>query len=207
MKGLTGGAVKAMAAGWLVIVVGLMLALLRYSASPGSKGSVPDHWPAASRISFDASRPNLVLFAHPRCPCTRATLGELELLMTHCQGKLHAQVWFIRPADAPSDWTDTDLWRKASSIPGVTVGRDEDMAEARRFGAETSGQTLLYDRDGNLLFQGGITVSRGHAGENAGRSALEAMVEQRMAREIRTPVFGCPLFDSGCLEGGVACKP
>jgi hypothetical protein len=207
MKRIPNGAVKVMAAVWLVMVLGVMVALLRYSASSGAAGAVPHRWPAGSRISFDTGRPNLVLFAHPRCPCTRATLGELEVLMARCQGKFGVQVWFIRPADAPEDWADTALWRKASSIPGVVVRRDEDMAEARRFGAETSGQTLLYDRDGELLFQGGITVARGHSGDNAGRGALEALVEQRFAREVRTPVFGCPLFASDCQQGGVTCKP
>lgn len=207
MKGLPKGAVKAAAAIWLVIVIGIMVGLLRYSTSSGPAGAVPRHWPADSRIPFDPGRPNLILFAHPRCPCTRATLGELELLMASCQGRFSAQVWFIKPADTLRDWADTDLWRKAASIPGVTVGRDEEMVEARRFGAETSGQALLYNGDGKLLFQGGITLARGHSGDNAGRSALEALREQRFAREIQTPVFGCPLFDSDCQQGGIACKP
>ena len=207
MKRVPIGAVKVMAAIWLVAVLGVMVALLRYSASSGTAGAVPQRWPAASRISFDTGRPNLVLFAHPRCPCTQATLGELEILMARCQGRIAVQVWFIRPADTPEDWAATALWRRASSIPGVTVRRDEDMAEARRFGAETSGQTLLYDRDGKLLFRGGITVARGHSGDNAGRSALEALLEQRFPREIGTPVFGCPLYNSDCQQGGIACKP
>ena len=50
--------------------------------------------------------------------------------------------------------------------------RDDDGAEARRFGAETSGQTLLYDARGALAFSGGITGARGHAGDNAGRASL-----------------------------------
>ena len=194
-------------AAWLVAVVGVMVLLLNYSASPGPTGAIPHHWPAGSRISFDTSRPNLVMFAHPRCPCTRATLGELEILMARCQGRLDAQVWFITPPGADESWTDTALWRKASSIPGVTVHQDDGMAEARRFGAETSGQTLLYDGAGELLFQGGITVSRGHSGDNAGRNAVEAMLEQRFTREIQTPVFGCPLFAADCQQGEIACKP
>jgi hypothetical protein len=207
MKRVPMGAVRAMAAVWLVMVLGVMFGLLRYSASSGSAGAVPHHWPAGSGISFDTGRPNLIVFAHPHCPCTRATLGELEILMARSEGKFGAQVWFIGPADAPGDWMDTALWRKASSIPGVIVRSDEGMAEARRFGAETSGQALLYDRDGKLLFHGGLTVARGHSGDNAGRSALEALLEQRFAGEVETPVFGCPLFDANCQQGGVACKP
>lgn len=202
-----GRPLKVAAAVWLLVVVGVMIALLRYSASPGAAGAVPQRWPAESGIAFDGSRPNLVLFAHPQCPCTRATLGELEILMAQAREKFSVRVWFIKPADAPEDWRDTALWRKASAIPGVTVGHDEDMVEARRFGAKTSGQVLLYDRDGKLLFQGGITGARGHAGDNAGRSALVALSERRFAREVETPVFGCPLFSTDCEQGEIACKP
>lgn len=198
-------AVSAVA--WLVAIVGVMVLLLRYSATPGFTGAIPQHWPAGSRISFDAGRPNLVVFAHPRCPCTRATLGELEILMARCQGRLGAQVWFITPPEAEVDWTDTALWRTASLIPGVTVHRDDGMAEARRFGAGTSGQTLLFDRSGELLFQGGITGSRGHSGDNPGRSAVVALLDENPAPGIRTPVFGCPLFAADCQQGDIACKP
>jgi hypothetical protein len=197
----------ALAAVWLAAVVGAMVMLLNYSNSPGRVGAIPAHWPAGSRISFDARQPNLILFAHPRCPCTRATLGELELLMARCHGQLCAQVWFIKPEGMSDDWMSTDLWRTASAIPGVTVHCDNGLLEARRFGAETSGQTLLYDQDGQLLFRGGITISRGHSGDNPGRSALRALLERKLSNQVQTPVFGCSLFETACRKGEIAWKP
>jgi hypothetical protein len=83
---------------------------------------------------------------------------------------------------------------------------DDAGREARRFNADTSGQTALYGRDGTLLFQGGITISRGHSGDNPGRSALEALLENRLSNPNRTLVFGCALFAAECPEGGAACK-
>ena len=207
MKRLPINPLALAAAGWLAAVVAVMAILLVYSASPGPTGKVPERWPAGSGIAFDTSRPNLVLFAHPRCPCTRATLGELEILMAQSKGRLNAQVWFIKTAEAAEDWTDTALWRKAAAIPGVSVHRDEGMAEAARFGAGTSGQTLVYGHDGRLLFHGGITLSRGHSGDNAGRSAALASLDHTLSRGLETPVFGCPLFAAECGEGEVACKP
>jgi hypothetical protein len=65
--------------------------------------------------------------------------------------------------------------------------------EAGRFGAETSGHTLLYGADGRLLFSGGITASRGHAGENAGESAIIALVNHQTPLRSQTLVFGCSL--------------
>lgn len=192
---------------WLVVVAGGMGVLLKYSMTPGPSGGIPAQWPAASQIALDKEKPNLILFAHPRCPCTTATIGELEILMSERPGKLNAHVWFIKPAGVSGDWEDTALWRKASAIPGVTVHRDDESVEARKFGAETSGLTLVYAPDGHLLFQGGITLSRGHAGDNPGRDAITAMLDERQPIEAHTPVFGCPLFGGECQPQQTAYKP
>jgi hypothetical protein len=132
---------------------------------------------------------------HPHCPCSRASIGELALLMAHCQGRVDAQVLFLQPAEMSSDWVLTDLWREAARIPGVTVSRDEAGREARLFGAETSGDTALYDGQGRLMFHGGITIARGHSGDNPGRDALEALLLGTPTQQTNTPVFGCSLFE------------
>ncbi len=136
----------------------------------------------------------LVMIAHPRCPCTRATLGELARLMAKAQGRLKTYVLFIRPEGSPVDWEKTDLWAEASAIPGVTVLVDDQGAEAERFQAATSGQNLLYSPEGKLLFSGGITFSRGHEGDNAGSGTILSILNGNEAPQSETPVFGCPLF-------------
>jgi hypothetical protein len=102
------------------------------------------------------------------------------------------------------DWERTDLWRQAAAIPGATVTRDDDGHEAALFRAETSGQTFLYASDGDLLFTGGTTGARGHAGDNAGRAALLALLRREAPDRRATPVFGCPLFAAGDREPGHA---
>jgi hypothetical protein len=75
--------------------------------------------------------------------------------------------------------------------------RDDRGVEAERFGTSTSGQTLLYSADGRLLFSGGITGSRGHAGDNEGRDGLVALLTRAGSGRTRASVFGCPLFARG----------
>jgi hypothetical protein len=75
----------------------------------------------------------------------------------------------------------------------VTVLTDEKGTEAAKFGAKTSGHTLVFDREGTLLFSGGITGSRGHAGANAGESAVLAALRGETMAQSRTLVFGCSL--------------
>jgi hypothetical protein len=179
---------------WLVVVAAGLAALWRYAQTPGPAAHAPGSWPAASRVARDTGRPTLVMFAHPKCACSRATIGELAVLMAHVQHKVAAHVLFYRPSGADSSWDRTDLWESAAAIPGVTVSSDENGAEAALFGSEASGQALLYDASGRLVFSGGITSARGHAGDNAGRSALMALLTNNLtARVESTPVFGCTL--------------
>jgi hypothetical protein len=122
--------------------------------------------------------------------------------MATCDGKLTATVLILRPKGAPAGWERTDLWRSAAAIPNVLVMADEAGTECRRYGAATSGQTCLYAPDGRLLFSGGITESRGHSGDNAGRSAIVSLVrapsDDPKSQPVRTPVYGCPLLDPSC---------
>ena len=180
---------------WIVAVAVGLGTLMSYESSPGSVGRVSTVWPVSSKISRPKERPTLVMLAHPRCPCTQASVDELAKIMAHVQGKVSAYVLFLTPHTAPVDWENTELRRTAARIPGVTVVSDVDGVEAKKFGAETSGHTFLYDRNGRLLFNGGITQSRGHSGDNTGESAIVALVNHHHSVAARTFVFGCPLVD------------
>ena len=184
------------AAGWACAVAAGLAMMVRYENTPGDSERTPPDWPASSRIARPGGHPSLVLFAHPHCPCTRATMGELARIMARCEGKLDASVVFFYPGNSAPEWKQTTLWREAAAIPGVRVLEDKDGREALRFGAETSGQTMLYDAGGHLLFSGGITASRGHSGDNAGNDAIVSLVNSGRADRKSTPVFGCSLRDS-----------
>lgn len=179
---------------WLALVVGGLAALLVYAHTPGPvTDAPPPTWPASSELPHNRQLPTLVMFAHPKCPCTRASIEELNVLMTKCQGQLHARVVFFQPDGVEDSWLDTDLWQSAAAIPGVTVQADGEGREARNFHATTSGQVVLYDPRGRLLFSGGITEARGHAGDNEGRNAIAAIVKHKELSHGKTPAFGCPI--------------
>jgi len=176
---------------WLVVVgVGTGM-LWKYSNTPNPDPTPPAHWPATSTIPRANGQATLVMFVHPRCSCTSASVGELAELMAHCQGLVNAHVVFFRPSGSREDWTHSDLWKAATLIPGVTVQADEDGREAQLFHAETSGHTALYDTQGQLIFDGGITASRGHAGDNDGREAITALLHGKSTEHAQTPVYGC----------------
>lgn len=180
---------------WILgLTVGLR-AMLNYEDGPAEPGKPPIEWPKGGAFTPKLGQPTLVIFAHPKCPCTDATIGELSILMTRLQGKATAAVFFVRPANFLAGWEKTELWRSAAEIPGVSVFSDPGGMEARRFGAQASGQTILYDASGRMRFSGGITASRGHSGDNAGRSAIVSLITTGVAQTERTSIFGCSLHD------------
>lgn len=166
--------------------------MAKYEFWPGV-ASTAVKWPEGAAAVRASDRPTLVVFAHPQCPCTRATIAELELVMGQCSDRIAARVFFFKPGGVSSDWAKTDLWQAAEAISGVSVVADVDGIEARRFGSVTSGQALLFSADGRLIFSGGITAARGHVGDNDGRSAVVSLAQSGSAERAATPVFGCSL--------------
>ncbi len=191
---------------WTVgIAFGLRI-LLAYESTSGTIGAVPRQWPSTSQIKRLTDRPTLVMLAHPRCPCTRASVAELAQLMARLQGKVDTYVLFLKPRQIGTEWEDTELRRSAAAIPSVTVLSDVDGIEARRFGAETSGHTLLFDCDGRLLFSGGITAFRGHVGDNTGERAIDSLVNGQASARTATSVFGCALANGSQKRDKGLCR-
>jgi hypothetical protein len=179
---------------WLGGIVAGIAALARYSLTPGTSRAAAETWPVDARLPREAGRPVLVMLAHPKCVCTRASLTELAEVMAHAKGRVDAFVLFLHPEGMDDGWEQGELWHLAERIPGVTVLSDPGGAEAKRFGAATSGHVVLYGADGRLRFSGGITVARGHVGDSAGREALEHVLNEGGAGGD-TPVYGCALED------------
>ena len=183
----------AAAVAWAAACAGGLTALALYQATPGETAPAAG-WPVGSRVPRARTVDTLVLVVHPKCPCSRATIDNLAMVMAHCPaGRVRAVALFVRPAGMPVGWERTDLWASAEAIPGVTVAADAGGIEAGRFGAVTSGQALLFDPAGRLLFRGGLTPGRGHAGDCGGTDAVLAVVRGDRSAAGPTPVFGCPL--------------
>ena len=194
---------------WLLVVLAGTILLTAYAGSRGKEGAPPNFWPASSQLRFDQRQPTLVMFVHPRCPCSRASLGELARLMATYHERLTCHVLFLQPAGMFDDWVETDSWKTAAAIPGVLIHRDRLGTEAKYFAAQTSGDTALYNQRGGLIFHGGITISRGHSGDSAGRNAIMALLDEQASGPASTAVFGCPLFgvEAQNQKGTQKCKP
>jgi hypothetical protein len=172
---------------WLVVVGSGFAAVWRYAAAPGEETRAPAIWPAATHLSRAADRATLVMFVHPHCACSRASLHELGNLLRRVPGSAHALVTFVGESGS-------ELRQIAESLPDTEIAVD-DGEESRRFGAATSGATLLYDQNGHLEFSGGLTAVRGHEGNSFGQERVVALLRGTAADRRDSPVFGCPLQD------------
>lgn len=187
------------AVSWVALSVFGLFYLVKYENTPSTQTEIyPAVYPIESKLERNSEHSTLLFFSHPKCPCTRASLNELARLIADVNGNLDVYVVFAKPPDAEANWTDTDLRWKAEAIPQVKVIIDENERETKLFKAETSGLVLLYDTDGNLRFSGGITASRGHEGNNAGRQAIFEIVTKDLRENTETEVFGCLLHNKEC---------
>jgi len=180
---------------WVAAVGAGFGRLALYESMPGSRAAPPPTWPARSGLVRDPGGWTLVLFLHPHCPCSRATLEEFAALHSRYATRLRAHLIFCKPEGVPEGWEKTATWDRAATIQGVHVHCDERDEERPRFGALTSGHVFLYDPTGRLRYDGGITPARGKRGPSAGRSTLEAFLRGEPGLYRAGPVFGCPLVD------------
>jgi len=145
-------------------------------------------------------RYEIVMFVHPHCPCTRASLRELAGVVRESPD-ITVRVVFVLPVSSPAGWERGHTWDMANKFEFARVSCDVGGAEARLAGATTSGMVVVYDETGMVVFRGGMTRARGRDGENSGRQSITALLNGTPPLTRETPAFGCPLLDvSGCAN-------
>lgn len=154
-------------------------------------------WPPDSTIAIE-SRPNLIIFLHPKCSCSLATVNELKKILARLNTEnIRKLAIFYCPENESSEWIQTALWEQTRRISDLDVVVDRGGRESRKFGVNTSGHVKLFDRRGKSSFDGGITSSRGCAGDNLGASALSQLIAGRGKSTHGIPVFGCLFRNEG----------
>lgn len=178
---------------WLGSCVAALLALEAYNSQPGEELSAK---PSSTLVqpATVAPRPDtalrILMFVHPLCPCTRASLHELGNLVASATHRPRTEIVVL------PDFGDSHsgpLVELARTIPGATI-RLARPDELERWGAATSGHVVILDAQGHALFRGGITRARGHEGSSTGGRAVAQLLRDRAADTDRAPVFGCPLL-------------
>ena len=180
---------------WLIAISTGIAYLTAYSYAPGQAGEPACLSDGLSSEILEACPSceafHLVMAVHPRCACTRASLGELEKLLAKCGSKLRATILVFHPNPAVTSWSETGTVKFARSLPNARILSDSDGTWAKELGLKTSGAVILYSANKSPLFQGGITPSRNHHGDNIGSDAILSLVLRKTSIRERSPVYGC----------------
>jgi hypothetical protein len=191
---------------WIAAAVGGSIYMFVYESRPAARSAVAQVWPERLGLARNAGGFSLVMAVHPKCSCTRASVAELNKLMLGWGGRVHAVALVTKPFELPDLWSESDVTARLREIPNVEVVRDLGGAKSDAFGARSSGQTLLYDAEGRLVFEGGITAFRGHEGPSVGGEALKQIVAGAAVASRHSKVFGCSLKDKFCPARGTSGK-
>jgi len=166
--------------------------LFRYSFAAGKTMAAPSTIPESLAPAKPPARAQLFIALHPRCPCSRATVRELARILSRSADASEVTVLMYKPAGEPNGWIEGALLNDCRRM-NCRVRIDPDGRLAAGLGSLTSGGVALYGVDGKLHYQGGITASRGHEGDNIGESAVIQILHGDDARHRWMPVFGCPI--------------
>ena len=178
-----------------------MRLLIRFDETPGVSGKTLSRWPDSTRVGRVRDHFQILIFAHPGCSCTAATIEELAILLARpsSHGEVRPAITIIA-AGAQASPASIPWWESFRRIGRAELVWDKDGAEARRFGARVSGDVFLFNARGELVFRGGLTGSRGHIGDNYGLANLAAALESGRPAPQAQPVFGCALTAENSQE-------
>lgn len=177
---------------WMSTVAVAVQSIRAFESTPGRAADAPARWPSSAAVAREPGTWTLVMLIHPHCSCSRASISELAAVIEKAPRNLRTVVLSYQPHEYAPDWSHTDVWTAAQHLSRARVIPDVDGKEARRFGGYTSGQTFLFDPDGNRRYSGGITLLRGHAGLNSGRAEVIRIANGGSGPGTH-PVFGCAI--------------
>lgn len=197
----TGVAARRSSRVWLPFVLGAWCVavsycwgrLAHYGLSPGSLRCPPRLDQLDVPIARSGNSHLLVMALHPKCPCSRASIGELEKLLSRFHDQLTCALLIYRPVNAPDDWLQTDLAVSARRLPRTRTYTDVGGRMSDKLGMYTSGSTVLYSPASEPEYWGGITAARGHSGDNPGSDAIAAVLRGYPTVVASQPVFGCQI--------------
>ncbi len=179
---------------WSVLIVCGLLWMTAYSMSPGETFTPLLERPDDTEISFSENQPTLLVFLHPRCPCTRPTIAALERLMVRKHDIVLQPVFYL-PDTQTVAWAQDEYWDRLIDLGAHEPVIDINGHLAGQFHATTSGHALLFSTDGRVQFWGGITSGRVHEGDSLGLTMLTRVLDGIPVSEPSFPVYGCSIVD------------
>lgn len=177
---------------WLVLILAGTQVLTSYSnyRVDRPQSATYDHLSLARYVK--KARYSLILFLHPRCSCSRATLHELSKVLRKSTNSPRVTIVMYCPNGKPDAWIEGPNDRLARKLDPHEFVIDAGQLFQQN-GIVDSGHVLCFDRSGTIRFSGGVTGSRSHEGSNQASAALRRILNGEGESCIEFPVFGCSI--------------
>ncbi len=186
---------------WLTGITAGSYAMLRHEFDGRTASGAPEQWPAElGDFNPSESDLTLVMAVHPDCPCTRASIEQLDRILTQNPGQCQAiALVYTSEGDDATSIKEGAYWRRLASLPEVRPQLDPEGHFAIKLGSGISGTVAAYDRKGVLRFQGGLTPSRGHGGPSVAVTTINRILKGESNELAAAPTFGCSIDGSDLL--------
>ena len=137
-----GQGLKNIVIAWSVLVLLGYGCMVFYSTAPAKSAISLGAFPLESGLAKGRGL-TLITFLHPRCPCSKASVSELQELLAQSRFPSNLTVYAVvsQPPGCAAEFTKGDILDSLSSIKNVHLVVDKNDLESQRFGAKTSGQT------------------------------------------------------------------
>ena len=122
------------------------LANVALRADSGSAASPIHRWPATSQLVRDPGRPTLIMFVHPHCPCSRATLAELDRLLSPRRDRVAVRIVMVRPSGFEAGCGTVRPWPAARADRRSEVLTTRMASKRDDFGANFRRDHVVHSR-------------------------------------------------------------
>ncbi len=185
---------------WGILIVCGAQVLISYTNARRNQPAFEDIDPASLAHFVGSSEYSLILFLHPKCSCSRATIRELKSVLSRAPQAYQLTVVMYCPEEKPESWTEGVNERLARRLGPRKWVVDSGELFSRNHILD-SGHVLCFDRNQELRFSGGVTVSRPHEGPNQARLALARILDGGPQAKVHFPVFGCSIHSLEMFRG------
>lgn len=191
---------KLMVPIWGVLVIVISSYFYIYQFTDGHFIIKEDYKKALSLLDKQSQQeyPLTLLFLHPECPCSDASIYEITQ-MQKLNSEMNFKIIISYPKNTYNKWVSSNrAKRQLLKNKSIELIDDKNNVLSDAFGASTSGVTLIFKEENNLVFAGGITPSRGHLGRTI---AHEIIKEASLFSFTKNEVYGCSInTQENCTE-------
>ncbi len=144
---------------------------------------------------------SVVMAVHPNCPLSASSLIEMAKLYTRMSEEITVTILAFSSEADPEAWTASAELATLSNME-VRILNDTNGENARRLGITKSGEVKIFSPNGKLLYDGGIAPAPDRRWNNSGEEMIVEVINGSAFKQLNSPLYGRPLFDSPTPEPG-----